>query len=309
MKTCICKCGKQFNNSRSLQGHMRTCKKYKEWRDENKKQQLLAKESKRLPNGMFKCENCGKEHDGSYGSGRFCSLSCRKSYNGKQNVLNLIRCGTRKGKHQNHNKQRAPYGRWKCVNCDFIGNTRRELEQHRKLMHDVKFIWNKGLTKESDDRVAKNAKHVSESFKQHIADGYVNPTWTKEYWTEERRHERSEQKKKLYSEHPEKHPNRKLAGNRKQMTYPEQIAFDWLTNHNIIFEHQKEFCFDGNKRFVDFYIPSRKLFIEIDGEYWHKEGNEADKIKDELAKVNGYQTLRIKPKNNVIKQLEDFFNL
>lgn len=24
----------------------------------------------------MKCENCGKEHDGSYGSGRFCSRSC-----------------------------------------------------------------------------------------------------------------------------------------------------------------------------------------------------------------------------------------
>ena len=24
----------------------------------------------------MKCEVCGKEHDGSYGSGRFCSRSC-----------------------------------------------------------------------------------------------------------------------------------------------------------------------------------------------------------------------------------------
>jgi hypothetical protein len=31
----------------------------------------------RLPNGMFKCEYCGKEHDGSYGSGRFCSNHCK----------------------------------------------------------------------------------------------------------------------------------------------------------------------------------------------------------------------------------------
>lgn len=27
------------------------------------------------------CENCGKEHDGSYGSGRFCSESCKQQYN------------------------------------------------------------------------------------------------------------------------------------------------------------------------------------------------------------------------------------
>lgn len=26
------------------------------------------------------CEFCGKEHDGSYGSGRFCSKSCRMKF-------------------------------------------------------------------------------------------------------------------------------------------------------------------------------------------------------------------------------------
>ena len=32
----------------------------------------------------MKCENCGNEHDGSYGSGRFCSDYCRRSYSGKK---------------------------------------------------------------------------------------------------------------------------------------------------------------------------------------------------------------------------------
>ena len=31
----------------------------------------------------MKCENCGKEHDGSYGSGRFCSKLCAHSFVGK----------------------------------------------------------------------------------------------------------------------------------------------------------------------------------------------------------------------------------
>lgn len=29
----------------------------------------------------MKCENCGNEHDGSYGSGRFCSELCKQQYN------------------------------------------------------------------------------------------------------------------------------------------------------------------------------------------------------------------------------------
>lgn len=28
----------------------------------------------------MKCQNCNKEHDGSYGSGRFCSSHCARSF-------------------------------------------------------------------------------------------------------------------------------------------------------------------------------------------------------------------------------------
>ena len=47
---------------------------------------------------MKVCENCGKEHDGSYGSGRFCSKECARSYSSKQNKNELkeakcINCG------------------------------------------------------------------------------------------------------------------------------------------------------------------------------------------------------------------------
>ena len=31
----------------------------------------------------MKCENCGNEHDGSYGLGRFCSSTCAHSFVGK----------------------------------------------------------------------------------------------------------------------------------------------------------------------------------------------------------------------------------
>ena len=38
----------------------------------------------------MKCENCGNEHDGSYGSGRFCSKHCSQSFLAKlQNVITL----------------------------------------------------------------------------------------------------------------------------------------------------------------------------------------------------------------------------
>jgi len=32
---------------------------------------------------MLRCENCGKEHDGTYGSGRFCSSKCARGFSTK----------------------------------------------------------------------------------------------------------------------------------------------------------------------------------------------------------------------------------
>ena len=31
----------------------------------------------------MKCENCGIEHDGKYGSGRFCSVKCARGFSSK----------------------------------------------------------------------------------------------------------------------------------------------------------------------------------------------------------------------------------
>lgn len=260
------------------------------------------------------CENpkCKKEHDGSYGSGRFCSKSCASAMASLS--IDYIALGLkRRGIKQDHSKQTAPFGTWKCKHCNKICKTKNELQKHIhnnhvKIGEDGRIhAWNKGLTKETDERVKRNSKAVSIAMKEGIANGSIINRCSSLYWTDEKRKAQSEKKKKFYIEHPEKHPNRKLAGNRKQMTYPEQVAFDWLSEHNIIFEHQKEFCFENIKRFVDFYIPSKKLFIEIDGEFWHPEGNIADKQKDEIALKNGYITIRIRPKNNVVKQLENIF--
>ena len=41
------------------------------------------------------CENCGKEHDGSYGSGRFCSEKCARSFpskNDKKPKIKQAKC-------------------------------------------------------------------------------------------------------------------------------------------------------------------------------------------------------------------------
>ena len=46
----------------------------------------------------MKCKNCGKEHDGSYGSGVFCCAKCARSFSSKHNkhktkIINCSNCG------------------------------------------------------------------------------------------------------------------------------------------------------------------------------------------------------------------------
>lgn len=126
MKTYICECGKEFNKVHGMTGHQKNCQVHKDIVKQKK-------ESRRLPNGMFKCENpdCGKEHDGSYGSGRFCCKKCKNHYNGLITNKIAIKNGN-KHRPKNFKRNTALYGRWKCSNCEFIAKTRAELFKHKK---------------------------------------------------------------------------------------------------------------------------------------------------------------------------------
>ena len=64
------------------------------------------------------CENCNKEHDGSYGSGRFCCKECARSFSTKnENKLKLkeakcIECGKKI-----YVNKRASLNTCKCIEC------------------------------------------------------------------------------------------------------------------------------------------------------------------------------------------------
>lgn len=70
-----------------------------------------------MDNQRFICENCGLEHNGSYGSGRFCSEICARSYstkneNKKKKKAQCIICGK-----DIYINKRASSRTCKCVSC------------------------------------------------------------------------------------------------------------------------------------------------------------------------------------------------
>lgn len=165
-----------------------------------------------------------------------------------------------------------------------------------------KTVWNKGLTKETDERVLRNSIGVSKGMKKCILEGRHHGVFSSEFWTEEERIKKSEEKKEYFRKHPEKHPNRLLANNRNKMTYPERVAFDWLERNLIEFSHQVKI----DKYHVDFLIGMK--IIEIDGEQWHPIGNESDLIRDRYLISIGYEVFRIRSKERIEERLKEIIS-
>jgi len=49
-------------------------------------------------------------------------------------------------------------------------------------------------------------------------------------------------------------------------TKPERMVREWLEDKNIKFKQEQGFF---RKYFADFYLPSKKVIIEVMGDYWH----------------------------------------
>lgn len=204
---------------------------------------------------------------------KFCNKECK----------NLISVGVHEGLcHDNPQKRAHPRG--------FKG----------------KSPWHAGLSAKTNETLKNQAKKISKSMKSMKSlydSGYNTASQTQEYWTEDRREQRRQWRKELHINNPESHPNRKLANNKLKMTYPELVAFNWFTDHNVSFEHQKKI----NSYFVDFCIDN--VIIEIDGERWHPIGNEKDKIRDEELTSLGYEVIRIRSKERIEDRLTEIYKL
>lgn len=165
-----------------------------------------------------------------------------------------------------------------------------------------KVAWNNGLTKESSQSLESMAQKNSKTMRDKMERGLQTP-FMKSWWNDERKKRASDQKKKLFEENPEKHPNRILSKNRNRMSYPEKVTFDWLINNQIDFVHQAKI----GRYFADFLVGN--LIVEIDGERWHPPGNEKDRIRDEQLRSLGYSVVRILTRENIENRLEQLFGV
>lgn len=90
------------------------------------------------------CENCGKEHDGSYGSGRFCSKSCSISFGNKHKIRKKETNEKIANSVKQYFKQNPKEYTYTCEKCGktFILNNKIRKDRHvycndckRKVVH------------------------------------------------------------------------------------------------------------------------------------------------------------------------------
>jgi very-short-patch-repair endonuclease len=143
---------------------------------------------------------------------------------------------------------------------------------------------------------------------------WSDPVWAanqrlrlQEAWTEERCEQRSEDISEHYKQHPER--RRKLSRSRKKLfldpkfaerhgrrfkespNAAEKIMLKFLRKLKIGFQFQKSML----GFFPDFTLPSLKMIIECDGEYWHSplKVRRRDARKDRLFTKAGYKVIRV----------------
>ncbi|NCU28868.1 MAG: DUF559 domain-containing protein [Candidatus Moranbacteria bacterium] len=206
-------------------------------------------------------------------------------------------------------------GRWCCQEksnqcpkkCPKIRekNSRGYKPRGNRISHSA---WNKGLTKETDERVKKTAKSLHKKYES----GLCVPFLKGKKHTEEEKAKISTSMKKFMSEHPDRVPYK--LNHSSKTSYPERYF-------KFVFQKEKidlKYHFQVGRYELDFYNETSKKYVEIDSEshYLDKKTVKIDKERNEYLNELGwtgyrirwkdYKKLSLSERTEKIKAIKDF---
>lgn len=184
------------------------------------------------------------------------------------------------------------------------GNSFGKLSRYRKIDTDTlmrmseaqkhrfseQCVWNKGLTKETDIRVAMSATSVAKTWHKSIDKRRQSliRAWAK-------------RKLKSFTLSSESREAMRRGGRnsiRKQtnkfISKQQQRLFEILrcVDQELVLEHRVEV--GGRAFFLDIANVRLKIDVEYDGAYWHKSRNESDANRDLTLTQLGWTVIRVK---------------
>jgi len=210
------------------------------------------------------CEWCHKEHDGTFGSGRFCSKSCRSKYSSskmKHHINNFIK----------HDPPIPAKGNWKCVWCGEIFRTRREMQNHKHEKHYEYHkagphnkggrAWNKGLTKETNEIVKKCGLSLS----NNIKNGKVKPSFLGKHHTNEFKQKQRENAIKQGLGGFNMRRGIDYNGVKLDSSYEVELAKS-LDENNVKWQRCTKFSYHMNGKLhhytPDFFLPDYNVYLD-----------------------------------------------
>ena len=211
---------------------------------------------------MKKCENCNQEHDGNYGSGRFCCKKCARSFSTKAKRKEINQKVSKKLKDRAKNnlpKDTSWQVEINCEWCDklFIKRQKNQRFCSQKCSRTRNWKLRTLAAHKANQKLIKEGKYVG--------------------W----------QSRAILS-YPEKFFKKVLINNKLFdkciVNYPIKKKYLGINQTN---------CY-----FLDFYFPELKLDLEIDGkQHKYSEREKSDIVRDKLLTNNNIKVYRIEWKN------------
>jgi len=240
------------------------------------------------------CPDCGTEISKSNISKHLGSKKCKHNQNKSSKSNGSINTSITNIKVNDNGKYSCPYCDkeytknglgthiWRAHGdgVNFTANTVKHKNGTAKL-------WNKGLTKETDDRIKK----AVEKYKSNIKNGIIKP-WNKGVPTTKEHKEAISTGMKLAHKEGRAHNIGQCRWNNKK-SYPEEFFTKVIENEFKNKNYTNEFPVGIYS--IDFAWVEKKLAIEIDGQQHEKPEYKArDNRKDLKLKQEGWKLLRIK---------------
>jgi len=173
--------------------------------------------------------------------------------------------------------------------------TRRErhIEPWNKGKKGLQVSWSKGLTKKTNKSLASTSKKLKEIKKKDKKNTERIAKISREYWAIQ------ENRDKQRKRHVKYLKNTFMS----EPTKPEKWFMKFLEKHKLSYEFQ----YNVNGYLYDFWVHSIDCLVEVDGDFHHcnpevhpeplyeiqKHTVEHDKVKNKVAKDNGYNLIRV----------------
>lgn len=225
---------------------------------------------------ILNCEFCGKnfKKPGALGIHKRVCLN-----NPNRKPLENNGNGWKFVKHK-----KAPYGTWKCEECNLIFDTKHELYEHKHNLHNIKTRDRSNVCEFCKEKYEGTKREHLKICSSRRHKGYKH--------TEEEKKKISEQRKLYLKQHPENHPWKR---NGKFTSKPCETLKKFLREKYKFVEEYTDTRWEHNYS-LDIAFLEKKIAIEINGNQHYNsnwELNEYYQKRHDYLTSNGWNVLEI----------------